>query len=225
MPFDPSRVDCWIFDLDNTLYPASCTLFDQIDERMGRFIANLLGCDDAEARRIQKMYFHDHGTTLAGLMHYHAVEPQEFLAFVHDVDMSVLASAPPLAERLRRLPGRRLIFTNGDAPYANRVLDALGIADCFDGMWDLVAMEYKPKPEPSAYRGVIEAFDIDPERAVFFEDSARNLTPAKALGMQTVWLDYATEWGDRAKDDAAIDETIDDLAGWLDALAADGTLG
>lgn len=225
MPFDPSRVDCWIFDLDNTLYPASCTLFDQIDVRMGRFIANLLGCDDAEARRIQKMYFHDHGTTLAGLMHYHAVDPQEFLAFVHDVDMSVLASAPPLAERLRRLPGRRLIFTNGDAPYANRVLDALGIADCFDGMWDLVAMEYKPKPEPSAYRGVIEAFDIHPERAVFFEDSARNLTPAKALGMQTVWLDYATEWGDRAKDDAAIDETIDDLAGWLDALAADGTLG
>ncbi|MDF8333973.1 pyrimidine 5'-nucleotidase [Novosphingobium cyanobacteriorum] len=220
MSFDPARVDCWIFDLDNTLYPAWTDLFGQIDVRMGQFISELLGCDATEARRVQKMYFHDHGTTLAGLMHYHAVDPHHFLDFVHDIDMTVLKDAPPLADRLMALPGRRLIFTNGDAPYATKVMDALGITHCFEGMWDIHAMEYRPKPEPSAYAGLIEAFGIDSERAVFVEDSARNLGPAKAMGMQTVWLDLATEWGDRAKDDAAIDVVIDDLVPWLDAVIA-----
>jgi putative hydrolase of the HAD superfamily len=221
LAFDPSRVDCWIFDLDYTLYPPACGLFGQIDQRMGQFIANLLGCDAAEAKRIQKMYFHDHGTTLAGLMHYHAIDPREFLDFVHDVDMSVLAQAPRLAEQIMALPGRRLIFTNGDQPYADKVLAALGLADCFEGMWDVIAMDYKPKPEPSAYHGLIEAFGFDPARAVFVEDSARNLPPAKALGMQTVWLDCASEWGDRAKDDAAIDLVIDDLPRWLELVCAE----
>ena len=219
MTFDPHRIDCWIFDLDYTLYPPAIGLFGQIDVLMGRFIEELLGCDALEAKRVQKMYFHDHGTTLAGLMHYHAIDPREFLDYVHAVDLGGLDQAPPLADRLMALPGRRLIFTNGDAPYANRVLDALGIAHCFEGMWDVVAMEYRPKPEPSAYTGFINAFDVDPDRAVFVEDSARNLAPAKALGMQTVWIDCATEWGDRAKDDAAIDLVIDDLPGWLDSLA------
>ena len=219
MPFDPARVDCWIFDLDYTLYPPACGLFGQIDKRMGLFIANLLGCDAQEARRVQKMYFHDHGTTLAGLMHYHALDPRDFLDFVHDVDMSVLQEAPRLADRLLALPGRRLIFTNGDKPYAEKVLAALDLGDCFEGMWDVIAMDYRPKPEPSAYSGLIEAFGFNPEKAVFVEDSARNLGPAKALGMQTVWIDCASEWGDRAKDDAAIDHVIDDLPRWLDTLA------
>jgi putative hydrolase of the HAD superfamily len=221
MPFDPSRVDCWIFDLDNTLYPSSVDMFSQIDVLMGRFIADLLGCDEIEARRVQKMYFHDHGTTLAGLMHYHAIEPREFLAFVHAVDFSVLADAPRLGDRLRALPGRRLVFTNADAEYAARALDALGIADCFDGMWDIHAMEYRPKPEISAYTGLIDRFGIDPATSVFIEDSARNLPPAKHLGMQTVWIDMATEWGDRAKDDSTIDLMIDDLPRWLDSVAAE----
>ena len=220
MPFDPTRVDCWIFDLDNTLYPSSVNLFSQIDVLMGRFISELLGCDLAEARRVQKMYFHDHGTTLAGLMHYHTVDPREFLDYVHAVDMSVLADAPRLGDRLRALPGRRLIFTNADATYAARALDALGIADCFEGMWDIHAMAYRPKPEMSAYAGIIDAFGIDPARAVFIEDSARNLTPAKALGMQTVWIDMETEWGGRARDDSAIDVMIDDMAHWLDTVLA-----
>ena len=218
MPFDPTRVDCWIFDLDNTLYPSSVNLFSQIDVLMGRFISELLGCDLAEARRVQKMYFHDHGTTLAGLMHYHAVSPREFLDYVHDVDMSVLAAAPRLRDRLLALPGRRLIFTNADATYAARALDALGITDCFAGMWDIHAMEYRPKPEMSAYTGMIDAFAIDPARSVFIEDSARNLPPAKRLGMQTVWIDMATEWGDRARDDSTIDVMIDDMVHWLDGV-------
>lgn len=220
MPFDPAKVDCWIFDLDNTLYPAKVNLFSQIDVLMGRFIAELLGCDLVEARRIQKMYFHDHGTTLAGLMHYHAINPREFLDYVHAVDMSVLDAAPRLADRLAALPGRRLIFTNADDSYASRALAALGIDHLFEGLWDIHAMEYRPKPEMSAYHGLIQAFDIDPASSVFVEDTARNLTPAKALGMQTVWIDMASEWGDRAKDDAAIDLRITDMAQWLDSVAA-----
>lgn len=225
MPFDAARVDCWIFDLDNTLYPPSTRLFDQIDIRMGQFIENLLGCDSIEARRVQKLYFHDHGTTLSGLMHYHAIDPHEFLAFVHDIDMAPLGAAPRLAPKLAALPGRKLVFTNGDDAYAARVLQALGLSDSFDGMWDIHAMNYRPKPEVSAYTGMVEAFGIRSENAVFVEDMARNLAPAKALGMQTVWLDLATEWGDRAKDDAAIDLVVDDIAQWLDTLADNASLG
>lgn len=225
MAFDPTHVDCWIFDLDNTLYPPSTRLFDQIDVRMGQFIQNLLGCDPVEAHRVQKLYFHDHGTTLSGLMHYHAIDPHDFLNFVHDIDMAPLVAAPRLADKLAALPGRKLVFTNGDDAYAARVLASLGLSDSFDGMWDIHAMNYRPKPEPSAYAGLIEAFAIRPETAVFVEDMARNLAPAKALGMQTVWLDLATEWGDHAKDDAAIDLIIDDIDQWLARLADHPLLG
>lgn len=215
MAFDPGIVDCWIFDLDNTLYPPSTRLFDQIDRRMGEFIEKLLGCDATEARRVQKLYFHDHGTTLSGLMHFHAVDPYDFLGYVHDIDFAPLAAAPRLAGQLAALPGRKLLFTNGDDAYARKVLTALDLDDAFDGMWDIHTMNYRPKPEASAYTGLVDAFDITPERAVFVEDMARNLAPAKALGMQTVWLDLATDWGDRAKDDAAIDVVADDVEQWL----------
>jgi len=225
MPFEPDRVDCWIFDLDNTLYPPSTRLFDQIDARMGAYIAELLGCDADEAHRIQKLYFHDHGTTLSGLMHNHEVPPHDFLGYVHDIDFTPLAAAPRLAPLIERLPGRRLVFTNGDEPYARRVLEALGLGKSFEAVWDIHAMRYRPKPEESAYTGMIEALGVDPKRSVFVEDMARNLAPAKALGMQTVWLDLATDWGDRAIDRAAIDLTVGDLAEWLAALAAGGWLG
>ncbi|MCY1671814.1 pyrimidine 5'-nucleotidase [Novosphingobium sp. SL115] len=215
MAFDPGIVDCWIFDLDNTLYSPSTHLFDQIDLRMGAFIEDLLGCDPVEARRVQKLYFHDHGTTLSGLMHYHAIDPHDFLGFVHDIDFAPLAAAPRLGPLLSALPGRKLLFTNGDDAYARRVLNALDLNNVFDGMWDIHAMNYRPKPEISAYTGLVDAFAITPEHAVFVEDMARNLAPAKALGMQTVWLDLATDWGDRAKDDAAIDVVADDVQQWL----------
>ena len=218
MTFDIEKVDCWIFDLDNTLYPASTRLFDQIDLRMGEYIAGLLGCDAIEARRVQKLYFHDHGTTLAGLMHNHGVDPYDFLNFVHAIDFSPLAAAPRLADTIARLPGRKLVCTNGDAVYARHVLVALGLEHSFEGLWDVHAMHYRPKPERSAYTAMIDAFGIEPTGAVFVEDMARNLTVPKALGMQTVWLDLGTEWGDRAKDDAAIDLVIDDLACWLGTL-------
>jgi putative hydrolase of the HAD superfamily len=131
------HVESWIFDLDNTLYPASADLFRLIDVRMGRYIEQLIGCDPAEARRIQKDYFREHGTTLSGLMTSHAVDPHDFLNFVHDIEMDVLAEDRRLVEAVARLPGRKLIFTNGDAPYARRVLARLGLSESFEAIHDI----------------------------------------------------------------------------------------
>jgi len=212
------HVDAWIFDLDNTLYPPSADIFGQIDVRMGAFIADLLGCDAAEARRVQKKYFHEHGTTLAGLMAFHGVEPGRFLDYVHDVDLSVLDADPLLIEAIAGLPGRKFIFTNGDAPYALRVLDRIGLGETFEAIHDIHACGYAPKPTPSAYHGMIEAFGIDPRRALFVEDMARNLKPAKALGMTTVWINNGSERGAHEAHADFIDIEIDDLGRWLRSL-------
>jgi putative hydrolase of the HAD superfamily len=212
-PFD--HIDCWIFDLDNSLYPASANLFELIDQRMGSFIQRLLNCDPVEARRVQKSYFHEHGTTLAGLMASNGVEPREFLDYVHDIDLARISADPVVVNALQHLPGRRFVFTNGDAAYAGRVLDKLGLADLFDGIHDIHAMDYLPKPDPRAYAAMCERFAIDPRRALFAEDMARNLAPAKALGMTTVWIDNGSERGDHGADPAFIDHHIKDIGAWL----------
>ena len=183
----------WVFDLDNTLYPASARLFDQMDVKMTAYVANALGVDLVEARRIQKAYFFDHGTTLAGLMAEHGIDPHHFLADVHDIEMDVLEQNAPLAAAIARLPGRKIIFTNADTPYATRVLDRLGLGESFEAIHDIHAMDLKPKPNASAYAGLCAAFDIDPNESLFVEDMARNLAPAKAIGMTTVWIDNGSE--------------------------------
>ncbi|MFM9829469.1 MAG: pyrimidine 5'-nucleotidase [Sphingomonas sp.] len=210
----------WIFDLDNTLYPASARLFDQIDERMGVYVAGLLGVDRAEAHRIQKGYFHAHGTTLAGLMADHGVDPHEFLDFVHDIEMDVLEHNAPLAAAIARLPGRKIVFTNGDAPYAARVLARLGLADVFDGMHDVHAMGLVPKPHQSAYDGLLATFAIDATASLFAEDMARNLKPAKALGMTTLWVDNGSEQGPEDVRDH-IDFITNDITHWLHDILED----
>jgi putative hydrolase of the HAD superfamily len=209
------HIDCWIFDLDNSLYPASTDLFALIDIRMGTFIQQLTGCDPQEARRLQKDYFHAHGTTLAGLMKAHDVEPRRFLDYVHDIDLARLSADPLLLAALERLPGRKLVFTNGDESYARRVLDRLGLADAFDGVHDIHAMAYVPKPDPAAYAGLCARWGIDPRRALFVEDMAANLAPAKAIGMTTVWVDNGSERGSHGADEAFIDYRIEDIAEWL----------
>jgi putative hydrolase of the HAD superfamily len=214
------RIDTWIFDLDNTLYPPSSRLFDLIDARMGAYIARLLNCDGAEARRVQKQYFHDHGTTLAGLMHHHGVEPEEFLIDVHRISLDRLEPCLRLADRIAALPGRRLIFTNANADYAERVLAARGLAGLFEGICDIRATGYIPKPQPRAYDHLIAAHAVDPARSLFAEDMARNLSPAKALGMTTLWLDNGAESGHRDLNSAHVDYRADDLADWLDTLLA-----
>jgi putative hydrolase of the HAD superfamily len=212
------HVSDWIFDLDNCLYPASAGLFDLIDERMGAYIQRLLDCDPVEARRVQKAHFHDHGTTLAGLMKHHNVDPHHFMVDVHDIPLDRVARDDRLARGLARLPGRKLIFTNADEPYARRVLDALGVGEHFAELHDIHAAELRPKPDLHGYRLLIERFGIDPRRAAMVEDMAQNLKPAKALGMTTIWVDNGSERGNHGHDPSFIDFSITDVADWLDEI-------
>ena len=208
----------WIFDLDNCLYPASAGLFALIDERMGAYIQRLVQCDLAEAKRIQKAHFHAHGTTLAGLMKEHDVDPHHFLEDVHDIPLDRIKADPRLAAGLARLPGRKFLFTNGDAPYARRVLEAIGVHVHFDDLHDIHASELRPKPDPHGYALLSARFGIDPATAVLVEDMAQNLVPAKALGMTTVWVDNGSERGAHLADEGHIDHVIGDVGEWLEEI-------
>lgn len=220
MPPELAHIDAWLFDLDNTLYPESAKLLARIDERIGAYVARLLGLDPIAARRVQKDWFISHGTTLAGLMAEHGVDPHEYLAEVHDIEMDVLEENAPLAAAIAKLPGRKLVFTNGDEPYARKVLGRLGLAESFEAIHDVHASNYVPKPHPDAYRSVCEAWRIDPARAAFVEDMARNLAPAKAIGMTTVWVDNGSEQAPDA-DRSYIDFTTHDICHWLEAILED----
>ncbi|MGL6043149.1 MAG: pyrimidine 5'-nucleotidase [Sandaracinobacteroides sp.] len=218
MPGRLAGVNCWLFDMDNTLYQASINLFAQIDRRMEAYVGRLLGLEPEQARAVQKRYFHEHGTTLKGLMLSHGVDPYDFLAQVHDIDMSVLVPNPRLGAALDRLPGRRIIFTNGDLPYAERVLGAIGIRDRFEAIHDIHAMAYHPKPDARAYTDLCTAHGIDPDRAFFVDDMAHNLRPAHALGMVTGWVNNGSERGDHGHSPDYIDHAFPDLTDWLEDL-------
>jgi putative hydrolase of the HAD superfamily len=213
-----AHVRDWIFDLDNCLYPATTGLFALIDERMGAYIQRLLDCDATEARRVQKAHFHTHGTTLAGLMKEHGVDPHDFLDDVHAIPLDRVSRDDRLAAGLSRLPGRKLVFTNGDAPYARRVLEAIGVHDHFDELHDIHSSELRPKPDPHGYRLLCDRFGIDPAAAALIEDMAQNLAPAKALGMTTIWVDNGSERGNHAYDPANVDQRIENVADWLEEI-------
>jgi putative hydrolase of the HAD superfamily len=215
------HIDTWIFDLDNTLYPAACNLFAQIDVRMTAFIAETLDVDPVEARRLQKSYFHEHGTTLNGLMTLHGIAPADFLEYVHDIDLSAVAAAPELEQRLAGLPGCKIVFTNGSQAHAERVLDRLGVGHHFRDIFDIHAAAYVPKPSAETYAGLISRFSVDPARAIMFDDLSRNLLPAHRLGMTTVWVDTASEWSRAPEpdDSSHIDYVCDDLLGFLRRIA------
>jgi putative hydrolase of the HAD superfamily len=211
----------WIFDLDNCLYPASTSLFSLIDERMGIYIQRLLGCDPTEARRVQKAHFHEHGTTLAGLMMEHGVDPHDFLEDVHAIPLDRVSNDERLAKALERLPGRRFVFTNGDAPYARRVLEAIGIHGHFNDLHDIHASELRPKPDPHGYALLCERFGIDPKQALLADDMVQNLAPAKKLGMTTVWVDNGSERGDHGYDESVIDHRVTNVGEWLESVLGD----
>jgi putative hydrolase of the HAD superfamily len=212
-----SAIRNWIFDLDNTLYPASANLFVQIDARIGAYVADRFGVDAEEARRIQKGYFHNHGTTLAGLMAEHGVDPHDYLAKVHDVELDVIQHNAPLAAAIACLPGEKYVFTNADAAYATRVLDRLGLSKSFSGIHDVQACGYVPTPHPDAYAAMCGAFGIDPRESLFADDMARNLAPAHAIGMATVWVDNGSEQGPES-DRSFIDFTTGDITRWLNDI-------
>ncbi len=213
---DLSHVDTWLFDLDNTLYPATTRLFDQIDIRIGKYISDFLKIDPAEARIIQKSYFKEHGTTLRGLMEVHEINPQNFLDFVHDIDFSPLKTNHDLNAVLTMLPGRKLIFTNADVPYSKKVLAHLGIDHHFEHIYDIVEANYVPKPFSTAYDRLIELHNITPKSTIFFEDIARNLVPAADLGMTTVWVRGDDNWILPGNEEAKPDFEITDLVAWLE---------
>ena len=215
-----AHVRSWIFDLDNCLYPASAGLFDLIDQRMGAYIQRLLDCDPVEARRVQKHHFHTHGTTLAGLMKEHGVDPNHFLNDVHAIPLDRIKSDQSLASSLDRLPGRKFVFTNGDATYARRVLDAIGVNDRFDDLHDIHASSYRPKPDPHGYQLLCERFGIEPSQALLADDMAANLKPAKELGMTTVWVDNGSERGTHGHGDF-IDHRIHSVSEWLEEILGD----
>lgn len=195
---DLAHVSDWIFDLDNTLYPPSCQLFTQMDARMRSFICNLLNVDAEEAYRLQKLYFREHGTTLSGLMKLHNVPPADFLTHVHDLDVTVIPENPGLGVALARLPGRKLVFTNGTVAHAERVLGRLGVMHVFDDIFDIVHADYHPKPRPESFSRFVARHGIKPAEAVMFEDLARNLLPAHAMGMTTVLVRPKDGHGDPA---------------------------
>lgn len=197
-----AHVETWIFDLDNTLYHPSARLFDQINARMTAFIMRELGVGRAEADRMRRDYWQRHGATLGGLVAEHGVDPQHFLDDVHQIDLSALLPDPELAEAIRRVPGRRIIHSNGSRAHAARVLAARGLDGLFDAVYAIEDKALTPKPQPEAYQTIVELARLDPARAAMIEDDARNLEVPKTLGMATVWLCHdagpmAPEWVDR----------------------------
>jgi len=215
------QAECWVFDLDNTLYPASCDLFAQVDEKMTRFIAEYLGLDFVEAGRLRKSYYLEHGTTLSGMMTRHDMKPEEFLDYVHDIDLGGVTPDPFMDRALGRLRGRKIVFTNANTNHAERVLDRLSIRHHFEAVFDIVGADFIPKPEPKIYDVLVDRHQLTPGKTVMVEDLVRNLGPAAALGMTTVWVRPDTgARHDHSKTDD-VHHVVDDLGQWLDALTAE----
>jgi putative hydrolase of the HAD superfamily len=217
------RTEVWIFDLDNTLYPADCNLFAQVDLKMGEFIARYLGVPFEYARHLQKSYYRQFGTTLTGLMQVHNMDPKAFLDYVHDLDLSVVGEHPELAAAIARLPGRRLIFTNGSRAHAERVAAKVGVLHLFEGIFDIGDAGYVPKPLPACYELFLKAHGVDARISAMFEDMPHNLEAPHALGMTTVLVrsecypDHPVQKAIRAwvEPPAHVHHMTFDLAGFL----------
>lgn len=210
------RITTWVFDLDETLYPPSAPLFPQIEARMVDWIRAFLGVDRAEADRLRARWWHDHGTTLAGLMREHGADPDPFLTDVHDIDFAVLSPDPDLRTALAALPGRKVIYTNGTAPYAQRVLAARGLTGLWDAVHGVEHADYVPKPDRAAFARVFALDGLDPTRAVMFEDSARNLEVPARMGLATVHV------GPRRDPAPYVHHHTDDLTGFLRGILSAG---
>jgi len=179
-------IDNWVFDLDNTLYPRTCDLFAQIDILITKYVMNTTGLEHKDAYKIQKDYYRHNGTTMNGLMQNYGIDPDHYLNFVHDIDYSPVEPDAQLIEAIGALKGKKYIFTNADIGHAEAVLEKLGGKNLFDGMFDIRATGYAPKPLPIAYDKFLSAFDINPNKAIMFDDLEKNLAVPHALGMKTV---------------------------------------
>jgi putative hydrolase of the HAD superfamily len=215
------KVEDWVFDLDNTLYPASSRLFDLISLRMTAFIAEYFDIAPDAAHARQKEFYIRYGTTLRGLMVEHDVDPAPFLDYVHRIDLGLVPADPGLSDRLARLPGRKLIFTNASRIHAERVMDRIGIAHHFENIFDIADADYIPKPSLAGYEMLLRLYGVAGDTACMIEDLAINLEPAKALGMKTVWLKGEIGWAQPQAGDTVpdyIDHVAGDLGEWLDGV-------
>jgi putative hydrolase of the HAD superfamily len=209
-----SEVEHWVFDLDNTLYPPSARLFDQIETRMTAYVMRALAVDRDAANHLRDQYWRLYGTTLAGLMQRHGLAPGPYLDEVHDICFDVLTPDPELRAAITALPGRKIVFTNGSAPYAEKVLAARGLSGLFDGVFGVEHAEYHPKPAAAAFAAVFAKAGVAPARAAMFEDDPRNLAVPHALGMRTVHVAPAPAPA------AHIEHHTDDLSRFLRSLRA-----
>ena len=208
-------VKYWIFDLDNTLYSGKTKVFEQVDKKMSKYISNKLNVTIEEAKKIQKNYFHEYNTTLNGMIKNHKINADEFLEFVHDIDIDFLKKDLKLNEELKKLDGKKIVFTNAATNYALKVLEQLGIRHHFDGVFDIADADFVPKPEPAVYDMVINHFGINPRSAVMVEDIVRNLRPAADRGMKTVWVMTDRPWALADAETSKPDFTTTDLSAWL----------
>ena len=226
-PHGFDHVDTWVFDLDNTLYPHHLNLWQQVDVRIRDYIAGFLAVAHDEAFRIQKDYYRRYGTSMRGLMIEHGMKPDAFLDYVHEIDHSPLTPNPALGAAIERLPGRKLILTNGTRRHADAVMGRLGIGRHFEDVFDIVAADLEPKPLAQTYDRFLARHAVDPTRAAMFEDLARNLAVPHALGMTTVLVVpegtrevFRESWELEGRDDPHVDHVTDDLVGFLGTVSA-----
>jgi len=215
LPYKLRNFESWVFDLDNTLYPVTAKLFDQIDKRMCSYIANFLHLSRGEAYKIQKRYFQEHGTSLKGMMVNHKLDPIPYLEYVHEIDLSVIPQDKSMEEALDRLPGKKFVFTNAATDYAERVLKRIGIAHHFEDIFDIAAANFTPKPDPMVYKHFVKRYNIDPKNSVMVEDILRNLQPAADMGMKTVWVQTDRAWAHADAETTKPDFTTKNLTKWL----------
>ena len=220
-----THIDTWVFDLDNTLYPHHVNLWQQVDARIGEFVSRWLKVSAQEARVIQKDYYLRYGTTMRGMMTEHGVRADDYLAYVHQIDHSPLEPNPAMGAAIAKLPGRKLILTNGSTDHADKVLERLGIGAHFEAVFDIIAAELEPKPAPQTYRKFLADHAVNPNTSAMFEDLARNLVVPHQFGMTTVLVvpDGSREvvredWELEGRDAAHVDHVTDDLTGFLQAL-------
>jgi putative hydrolase of the HAD superfamily len=221
-----AHIDTWVFDLDNTLYPHHVNLWQQVDRRIGEYISSYLKVPADEARRIQKDYYRRYGTSMRGMMSLHGVSADEYLAYVHKIDHSPLEPNPAMGAAIARLPGRKLVLTNGSTDHAGKVLERLGIGAHFEAVFDIIAAELEPKPAPQTYQRFLDLHGVNPASSAMFEDLARNLVVPHQLGMTTVLVvpDGAREvvreeWELEGRDAEHVDHVTDDLTGFLEQLS------
>jgi len=212
---DLKLIRFWLFDLDNTLYSGKTKVFEQIDKKMSKYISEKLNVDIDEARKIQKSYFYQYNTTLYGLVKNHKIDADEFLDFVHDIDISFLNKDPQLAKELKNLDGTKIIFTNGSRRHAINITKKLGIDQYFDDIFDIVESDFIPKPSVQPYKKLVKKHKIDPNLCVFIEDIARNLKPAYEMGMKTVWIENEEPWAKKFSDSNFVNYRINNLSEFL----------